>query len=303
MEIRIETGLSVFSLGLWVGFKIAKFCIFMSPDQVAAIASFFDRFDPPQRSRKLDNKTAFECLLYVLQTGVSWKHAPAVGCSSSAVYKRLRHWVKHGVIKSVWHHLYSHYKSERLQADPGWFKTVFIDSTMIKNLAGVDVVGPNPTDRGRLGSKISVICDDARVPLGCVLYPANKHDCLTVEATFESIASPLLTDRRRTIHVCGDKAYGTKAIGAFLTSKSMRQVVESKRNARAPRRLTKGDKEKLRRRHKIENFFCRLKQFKRIRHRMDALAVVYEAQVLLAFCSIIMPQIQKMQDLPVIPCP
>ena len=34
------------------------------------------------------------------------------------------------------------------------------------------------------------------------------------------------------------------------------------------------DKEKLRRRHKIENFFCRLKQFKRIKTRGDTLRPV-----------------------------
>jgi hypothetical protein len=49
----------------------------------------------------------------------------------------------------------------------------------------------------------------------------------------------------------------------------MRQVVDNKKNCKAPRRLTAADKRKLRKRHIIENLFCRLKQFKRLRNRIE----------------------------------
>ena len=262
----------------------------MSVEQLSAI---FDVFDPPKRARKLDNATALSSLLFVLETGIAWNRVPVKDFSASAVYKRLRLWVHRGVVTSVWHHLLSLYAKDRLKNDPGWFKTLFIDSTMIKNLGGIDVVGRNPTDRGRLGSKVSVICDDDRVPLGCVLYPANKNDCKTVEETLASVACPLKDDDRRTIHVVGDKAYGTKEIAAFLKSRSMRLVAESRKNVRAPRRLLRADMAKLKKRHKIENLFCRLKQFKRIRHRMDALASVFEAQIHLAFSFMLVPRMPK----------
>ena len=264
----------------------------MHPVTTEQLSACFDLFDPPQRARKLDNKTALSCLLFLLETGVAWKHLPVGDFSASAVYKRLRHWIAHGVIDKVWRHLSSLYAGQQLRREPGWFKTVFIDSTMIKNLGGVDVVGRNPTDRGRLGSKLSVVCDQNRVPLGRVLYPANRHDCKTVEETLASVACPLREDGRRTVHLVGDKAYGTREIEAMLRARNMRLVAESKRNAREPRRLTRSDRQKLARRHRIENLFCRLKQFKRVRHRMDALASVYEAQVTLVFCCLVVPQLQ-----------
>ena len=263
----------------------------MNLEQLSAV---FDMFDPPKRARKLDNKTALSCLLFVVETGIAWNRVPVKDFSSSAVYKRLRLWVHRGVVKSVWHHLLSLYAQDRLREEPGWFKTLFIDSTMIKNLGGTEVVGRNPTDRGRLGSKVSVVCDNDRVPLGCVLYPANRNDCKTVEETLASIACPLKDDDRRTLHLVGDKAYGTKEIAAFLKSRSMRLVAESKKNARVPRKLTGADKAKLKKRHKIENLFCRLKQFKRIRHRMDALASVFEAQIHMAFCFLLVPRLPNL---------
>ena len=64
-------------------------------------------------------------------------------------------------------------------------------------------------------------------------------------------------------------------------------------NAGVPRKLTRANKAELKRRHKIENLFCRLKHFKRIRHRMDALASVFEAQIHMAFCFLLVPQLPK----------
>ena len=124
------------------------------------------------------------------------------------------------------------------------------------------------------------------------MFLANRHDCKTVEETLASVACPLREDGRRTVHLVGDKAYGTREIEAMLRARNMRLVAESKRNAREPRRLTRSDRQKLARRHRIENLFCRLKQFKRVRHRMDALASVYEAQVTLVFCCLVVPQLQ-----------
>jgi hypothetical protein len=137
------------------------------------------------------------------------------------------------------------YANAKLDDDPGWFKTLFIDTTMIKNLAGTDCVGRNPTDRGRLGSKMSVVCDLNRVAVGCVLYPANRADCKTVESTIDAVQCPLRHDKRRTVHVVGDKAYSSKDIRAFLQNRRMRQVTESKKNAKATRRLTTADRKKL----------------------------------------------------------
>jgi putative transposase len=147
-----------------------------------------DVFDPPLRARKLSNKAAFQCLWYALNTGVAWKYVPDTGCTSSAAYKRFQSWVKNNVIQNVWVYLLNLYAHCQLDENPGWFNTLFIDPTLIKNLAGTDCVGRNPTDRGRLGSKVSVLC------------AANHADCKTVEDTLNSVSCPLKHDNRRTIH-------------------------------------------------------------------------------------------------------
>ena len=44
------------------------------------------------------------------------------------------------------------------------------------------------------------------------------------------------------------------------------------------RKLTANDKKELKKRHVVENMFCRLKQFKRMRLRMAKWASVFEAE-------------------------
>ena len=48
-------------------------------------------------------------------------------------------------------------------------------------------MGKNPTDRGKPGTKISLIVDEQGSPLGAVLAGANVPDSQLLEATLEAI--------------------------------------------------------------------------------------------------------------------
>ena len=50
-----------------------------------------------------------------------------------------------------------------------------------------DAVGPNPTDRGKAGSKRSVLVDGSGGPLSVVVAGANVHDTRLLAPTLESI--------------------------------------------------------------------------------------------------------------------
>jgi putative transposase len=68
--------------------------------------------------------------------------------------------------------------------------------------------GKNPTDRGKLGVKRSVVTDSRGVPLGIAIAGANAHDVKLLRATLQSMAvsRPKSTGRRRQ-HLCLDKGY------------------------------------------------------------------------------------------------
>lgn len=68
--------------------------------------------------------------------------------------------------------------------------------------------GKNPTDRGKLGVKRSVITDQRGVPLGIAIDGANAHDVKLLRATLQSM--PLRRPKCRGSnkqHLCLDKGY------------------------------------------------------------------------------------------------
>jgi putative transposase len=68
--------------------------------------------------------------------------------------------------------------------------------------------GPNPTDRGKQGSKRSLLTDGRGIPLGLAVAGANRNDHKLMRATLEAIpvARPTPTADEPQ-HLCLDKGY------------------------------------------------------------------------------------------------
>jgi|GEM_PF-398231 len=83
-----------------------------------------------------------------------------------------------------------------------------IDGTMMKAPLAQEAVGPNPTDRGKNGSKGHLLVDGRGVPLSIVVTGANVNDCKRLTEVLDSIVvereNPPL---RRSTHLCADAGY------------------------------------------------------------------------------------------------
>src|SRR5205823_10117738 len=62
-----------------------------------------------------------------------------------------------------------------------------MDGAMTKAPLGGERTGRNPTDRGKRGTKRSLLTEAAGVPVGLAVEGANRHDKKLVETTLESI--------------------------------------------------------------------------------------------------------------------
>ena len=67
--------------------------------------------------------------------------------------------------------------------------------------------GPNPTDRGKSGSKKSLIVERSGGPLGLELAGANVHDTKLLAGTIEAIVVERPDSLQVEQHLCLDKAY------------------------------------------------------------------------------------------------
>jgi len=73
-----------------------------------------------------------------------------------------------------------------------------------------ELTGPNPTDRGKLGTKRHVLTDGRGIPLAITLTGANVHDKWMVGATLDAVAVRTSRGPRRPKHICLDKGYDYK---------------------------------------------------------------------------------------------
>ena len=79
---------------------------------------------------------------------------------------------------------------------------------------GGSATGPNPTDRGKPGTKRHLVVDRRGTPLGVVLSGANRHDSMRLAAALDAIpgvrSGKRGRPRRRPAKLHADKAYDSK---------------------------------------------------------------------------------------------
>lgn len=157
--------------------------------------------NPPVPSR-----SAMDAILFVLRTGIQWNALDATGiCSCSSSYRRFREWTDAGVFASFWRAGLLRY-DETKGIDWEWLS---MDGAMTKApLAGTQMTGRNPTDRGKQGVKRSLLTDGAGVPLSVAIEGANRHDMKLVKSTLEGIMTgqPAPTEDKPQ-GLCLDKGY------------------------------------------------------------------------------------------------
>ncbi len=73
---------------------------------------------------------------------------------------------------------------------------------------GGDLIGRNPTDRGKAGSKRSILVEESGGPLSVVVAGANVHDTKLLNSTLEAVVvqrpKPTIENPQ---HLCLDKGY------------------------------------------------------------------------------------------------
>ena len=129
-----------------------------------------------------DDREMFAAMVYVLRTGIQWNALPRELGASSTVYDRFRLWESQGVFQRLWQAGLAEYDE---LAGIGW-DWQSVDSSTVKAPYAVAAVGPAPTDRGKQGTKRSLLCDRQGIPLALVIEGANRHDMKLVTATLQA---------------------------------------------------------------------------------------------------------------------
>lgn len=71
------------------------------------------------------------------------------------------------------------------------------------------LIGPNPTDRAKNGTKRSVLTEASGRPIAVTIAPANVHDSKILQETLEAVVVEPPNPLRTRQHLCLDKGYDT----------------------------------------------------------------------------------------------
>ena len=111
--------------------------------------------------------------------------------------------------------------------------------------------------KGGMTTKILALVDALGNLVHFVLLPGQRYDTVGIEPLIEGVEFGALL---------GDKAFDSNAIIANLDARGAQVVISQHPRRIKPRRI---DTEMYKWRHLVENFFCKLKEFKRIAMRAD----------------------------------
>lgn len=122
-------------------------------------------------------------ILYVLRTGCQWNAVPKEFGSGKTLHRYFQYWVRRGVFKKMWKAGLMEY-DETQGIEWEWQAA---DGAMTKAPLGGGATGPNPTDRGKSGTKRSLLVDGRGAPIGLAVSGANRHDSPLLGPTLDSI--------------------------------------------------------------------------------------------------------------------
>ena len=122
--------------------------------------------------------------------------------------------------------------------------------------------------RGGRNTKIHAIADAKGRLLSFLLTGGEAHDCPPAER--------LIRRTKTAKRLLGDRAYDSAALRQWLEHRGTKPVVPNRSNRKQPFSF---DRRSYKKRHRIENAFCRLKDFRRIATRYDRLARNYLASI------------------------
>ena len=133
--------------------------------------------------RRVPDRVVFDCVIAALVHGSGYERVAVPGCSDRTIRRRLAVWAERGVTKELLRTALAGY-DRMLGLD---LDDLSVDGSITKSPCGGEVSGRSPVDRGKQGTKRSVVTDGAGLPLHLVPAAANAHDSPLLEPTLAGV--------------------------------------------------------------------------------------------------------------------
>ncbi|MDF3607741.1 IS5 family transposase [Paracoccus sp. DMF-8] len=228
-------------------------------------------FFPKSRGRpRVDDRRVLSGIIFIQRNGLMWKHTPATYGPAKTLYNRWKRWSQMGVFATIMTEL----AGQAQETD-----TVMIDATHLKTHRTASSLGSKKGGRGRLigrtkgglNSKLHVLADAKGRPIRMFLSAGQTSDYIRARALLSQIpqAASLLADR----------GYDADWFRNALIDMGISPCIPSRK---ARKVSIPHDADLYRQRHRIENMFARLKDWRRIATRYDRCPILFLSACALA---------------------
>ncbi|MER8505125.1 IS5 family transposase [Mesorhizobium sp. M0045] len=240
--------------------------LMLTPEQMRRIEPYFPLSHGVPR---VDDRRVLSGILFVIRNGLRWRDVPSDYGPHKTIYNRFIRWSRLGVFNRI---------LAELAAQGGETDNLMIDATHLKahrTAASLLKKGLYPgcigRSRGGLTTKLQVVCDGKGRPRLLHLSEGQANDHKTAAAVIEDLpaAKSLLADR----------AYSSAAFRQALVERGITPCIPPHAKHRVQHSY---DPVLYRQRHRIENMFARLKDWRRIHTRYDRCAHTFLSAIAFA---------------------
>lgn len=175
---------------------------------------------------RVPDRVCFEGILIRLVTGCSWVDVEALMgfvVSDTTLRSRRDEWLAAHVFEQLSAEAQRAY-DKIIGLD---LSDVAVDGSLHKAPAGGEGTGKNPTDRGKLGWKWSILTDLNGIPIGVAVDGANRNDSIMLESTLDDAARSGLLADIETMHL--DRGYDSDATRTRLIEREIKDAVIAKK--------------------------------------------------------------------------
>ena len=227
---------------------------------------------------RVSDRACFAVIALRLAVGCSWQDAERLcgnEVSDTTVRSRRDEWIAAGVFADVVNEAISAY-DRIIGLD---LADVAVDGSLHKAPCGGEGTGPNPTDRGKLGWKWSILTDTVGIPIGWTIDGANRNDSVLLAPTLDAAAGRGLLDEIDTLWL--DRGYDSAVTRERLAARNISDAVIARKRKRGAGQPAKKN-QPMGLRWPVERTNSWLSNFGQLRRNTDRTSIHRLAQFALA---------------------
>jgi transposase len=239
---------------------------YLSEKEFSAIKPYF----PKSRGiSRVDDRRVISGIIHVLKRGLQWRDAPKEYGPYKTLYNRFIRWSSKGVFHNIFTQLSQEQETyESLQIDSTCLKAHRTASSLLKK-------GDVPRDigrtRGGLNTKLHAVCDEKARPIILYISKGQMSDYRGARIIAKHL--PPATN------LLADAGYDADWFREVLSEKGINSCIKPRKNRK---KKVSFDRKLYKQRHKIENMFARIKDWRRIATRYDRQAHTFLSAICIA---------------------